>query len=72
MIRLLGIVTTVAGDQATLTCGTDAVTIILNRYVDTSRIKGIFLLTQAVILTSKSTACTKSWARSSIWTVDMA
>jgi hypothetical protein len=32
-VRLLGIITTVAGDQATLSCGSDAVTIILNRYV---------------------------------------
>ncbi|ETN41758.1 uncharacterized protein HMPREF1541_03695 [Cyphellophora europaea CBS 101466] len=30
-VRLLGIITTVAGDQATLTCGSDAATIILNR-----------------------------------------
>jgi hypothetical protein len=33
-VRLLGIITTVAGDQATLTCGSDAVTIILNRFVE--------------------------------------
>jgi len=30
-VRMLGTITTVSGDQATLTCGTDAVTILLNR-----------------------------------------
>lgn len=32
-VRMLGNITTVSGDQATLTCGADAVTILLNRYV---------------------------------------
>lgn len=31
-VRVLGVITTVSGDQATLTCGNDAVTILLNRY----------------------------------------
>lgn len=31
-VRMLGTITTVSGDQATLTCGSDAVTILLNRY----------------------------------------
>jgi hypothetical protein len=31
--RMLGNITTVSGDQATLTCGNDAVTILLNRCV---------------------------------------
>ncbi|EHY52581.1 hypothetical protein HRR83_006926 [Exophiala dermatitidis] len=30
-VRMLGTITTVSGDQATLTCGSDAVTILLNR-----------------------------------------
>ncbi|KIX04459.1 uncharacterized protein Z518_05327 [Rhinocladiella mackenziei CBS 650.93] len=30
-VRMLGIITTVSGEQATLTCGSDAVTILLNR-----------------------------------------
>jgi hypothetical protein len=32
-VRMLGIITTVHGDQATLTCGDQAVTLLLNRYV---------------------------------------
>ena len=30
-VRLLGTISTVSGDQATLTCGNEAVTILLNR-----------------------------------------
>jgi hypothetical protein len=30
-VRMLGQITTVSGDQATLTCGSDAVTILLSR-----------------------------------------
>ncbi|RMZ85539.1 hypothetical protein DV737_g558, partial [Chaetothyriales sp. CBS 132003] len=32
-VRLLGIITTVDRDQATLTCGSESVTIVLNRFV---------------------------------------
>lgn len=31
-VRMLGVITTVSGEQATLTCGDDAVTVLLNRY----------------------------------------
>lgn len=51
-VRLLGIITTVSGDQATLTCGTEATTIILNRY--TVPLVHLYTLFVTILLTTTS------------------